>query len=159
MSSPRRRSRSSWARVGASGRRRLWKLIGLGALTPRSRRARWTASRARSSLAAARASASISGGGLGDVAALPLLGLLLSAISLALSPIQNAISRGLIEHPADRYALELTRDPAAFIGAMEKLGRLNLADPQPPALVKWLLYSHPTLQERIDYGRSWRAED
>ena len=136
----------------------IWKLIGLGALTTAimagavDRLARPIIARvgARLGLDPAR--------GLGDVAALPLLALLLSAISLALAPLQNAISRNLIEHPADRYALDLTRDPAAFVGAMEKLGRLNLADPQPPAIVKWLLYGHPTLQERVDYGRSWRAE-
>ena len=137
----------------------IWKLIGLGAITTaltagavdRLARPIIARSGARFGLDQTR--------GLGDVAALPLLTLLLSSISLALAPLQNAISRGLIEHPADRYALDLTRDPAAFIGAMEKLGRLNLADPQPPALVKWLLYSHPTLQERLDYGRSWRAEE
>ncbi len=137
----------------------IWKLIGLGAITTaitagtvdRLARPIIARSGARLGLDPAR--------GLGDVAALPLLTLLLSAISLALAPLQNALSRGLIEHPADRYALDLTHDPAAFIGAMEKLGRLNLADPQPPALVKWLLYGHPTLQERIDYGRSWRAAE
>ena len=136
----------------------IWKLIGLGALTTAitagavDRLARPIIARfgARFGLDQTR--------GLADVAALPLLTLLLSALSLALAPIQNAISRNLIEHPADRYALDLTRDPAAFVGAMEKLGRLNLADPQPPAIVKWLLYGHPTLQERIDYGRSWHAE-
>lgn len=138
--------------------RDIWKLIGLGALATAitagtvDRLARPLIARggARFGLDPAR--------GLADIAALPLLSLLLTAISLLLSPVQNAISRNLIEHPADRYALDLTRNPEAFVGAMEKLGRLNLADPQPPALVKWLLYSHPTLQERIDYGRSWRAE-
>ena len=93
--------------------------------------------------------------GLADIAALPLLSLLLSLVSLLLSPVQNAISRGLIEAPADRYALDLTGKREAFVGAMEKLGRMNLADPQPPALVKWLFYSHPPLQERIDFGRSY----
>ncbi len=96
--------------------------------------------------------------GVEDVAALPLLGLLLGAVSLVLTPLQNAISRELIERPADRYALDLTGNSAAFVGAMEKLGRMNLADPDPPALVKFLLYSHPPLRERIAFGRGYGVE-
>ena len=45
-----------------------------------------------------------------------------------------------------------------FVGAMEKLGRMNLADPQPPALVKYFLHGHPTLQERIAFGRDWQPK-
>jgi len=94
--------------------------------------------------------------GAGDVAALPALLLLTGGASLVLSPLQNAWSRRLVEHTADRYALELTHDPDAFISAMEKLGRMNLADPAPPALVKYLLYSHPPLRERIAFARRFK---
>lgn len=134
----------------------LWKLIGLGTLT--TTLMAWTIHRltdpiinrfgVRYGLDPARGAA--------DVAALPLLGLLLGLASLVLTPIQNAISRNLIEHPADRYALELTGRHEAFIGAMEKLARMNLADPRPPALVKYLLYSHPPISERIDYAKTVR---
>ncbi len=135
----------------------IWKLIGLGALT--TALTAWAVDRlARPLLARHGARYGLDPTqGLADVAALPLLSLLLSAVSLALSPVQNAISREGIERAADRYALDLTRNPDAFVGAMTKLGRLNLADPQPPALVKWLLYSHPPLEERIAYGREWAA--
>jgi STE24 endopeptidase len=134
----------------------IWKLIGLGALV--SALTAWAVDRLgtpliarhgeRFGLAPAR--------GVGDIAAFPLLSLLLNALSLVLMPIQNGISRNLIERPADRYALELTGKRDAFIGAMEKLGRMNLADPRPPALVKYFLHSHPTLQERIAFGRDWQ---
>lgn len=93
--------------------------------------------------------------GIEDVAALPALALVLGAVSLVLLPVQNAISRTQIEHPADRYALDLTGRRDAFVGAMAKLGRMNLADPRPPAPVKYLLYSHPPIAERIAYGRSY----
>lgn len=93
--------------------------------------------------------------GVTDPAALPLIGLLLGGISLVLLPIQNAFTRTRIEHPADRYALDLTGNKEAFVGAMEKLARMNLADPEPSALVKFLLYSHPPVQERIAFGRSY----
>jgi Zn-dependent protease with chaperone function len=91
------------------------------------------------------------------VAALPLLGLVTGAISLALSPFVNAWIRSSVEHAADRYALDLTNKPRAFVSAMEKLGRLSLSDPKPPAIVKYFLYDHPPLQERIDYGRDYEA--
>lgn len=136
----------------------IWKLIGLGALT--TALTAWSVDRLAAPLLEryGRRFGFDQSQGLADVAALPLLSLLLSAISLLLSPVQNAISRNLIERPADQYALDLTRNPDAFVGAMEKLGRLNLADPRPPRLVKWLLYSHPPLQERIAFGRDWREQ-
>jgi STE24 endopeptidase len=95
--------------------------------------------------------------GVEDVAALPLLTLVTGTMSLALSPFVNAWTRSSVEHAADRYALELTNKPAAFVSAMEKLGRLSLSDPKPPAIVKHFLYNHPPLQERIEYGRSFEA--
>jgi STE24 endopeptidase len=93
-----------------------------------------------------------------DPASLPVLGLVGSGVTFAVTPIVNAVIRRWVEHPADVYALHLTRQPAAFIGAMEKLGRMNLSDPAPPAVIKWLFHNHPTLQERIEYGQRFAAE-
>lgn len=97
--------------------------------------------------------------GIADVAALPLLGLLTGATSLILLPAQNAITRAFIEHPADRFALDLTGKQSAFISAMEKLGRMNLSNPSPSPIIKWLMYDHPTLKERIDFGRRYPRND
>lgn len=134
----------------------IWKLIGLGALT--SALTAWAVDRLGAPLIARHGQryGLDPARGVGDIAALPLLSLLLNAVSLLLMPIQNGISRNLIERPADQYALDLTHKRDAFIGAMEKLGRMNLADPQPPALVKYFLHGHPTLQERIAFGRDWQ---
>lgn len=136
----------------------IWKLIGLGALT--SALTAWAVDRLGAPLIARHGHryGLDPARGLADIAALPLLSLLLNAISLLLLPIQNGISRNLIERPADGYALDLTRKRDAYIGAMEKLGRMNLADPQPPALVKYFLHGHPTLQERIAFGRDWQPK-
>ena len=94
-----------------------------------------------------------------DIAALPLLMLLGGLARLVLMPALNAISRNAVEHQADVYALDLTGKTDAFVGAMRKLGRMNLSNPKPSALVKFMLYSHPPLAERIAFGRSYRAKN
>src|SRR5262249_61042165 len=48
-----------------------------------------------------------------DPAALPLVLLVLTLFGLALSPLQNALSR-FFERPCDRYALARTADPRAY---------------------------------------------
>jgi STE24 endopeptidase len=93
-----------------------------------------------------------------DVAALPLLGLVASVVSLVLGPILNGLTRATIEHPADRYALDLTGKRNAFISAMQKLGRMNLSDPHPPAIIKYLLYDHPPIHERIEFARGYKNQ-
>jgi STE24 endopeptidase len=85
---------------------------------------------------------------LSDRRSLPVLGLAFSLIGLALAPAQLAYSRR-IERKADRYAIELTKQPRAYANAMRQLATSNLADPQPPRLITWLLHSHPPLAERI----------
>jgi len=145
--------------LGHQVHRDVWKLIGFGALTTAA--TAYAVNRLAPSLIARvgpRYGLDLERG-VEDVAALPLLGLLAGAVALALAPIQNAVSRDLVEHPADVYALDLTGKRDAFVGAMEKLGRLSLADPKPPALVKHLLYTHPPLQERIDFGRAYAPRD
>ena len=94
---------------------------------------------------------------LDDPASAPLLGLLLSVLSVAAMPISNAFSRVLIERPADRYALDLTGKHGAFISAMEKLVSTNLSDPEPPLLVEVLLHSHPPIAKRVQFAREHQA--
>ena len=94
---------------------------------------------------------------LAHVTALPLLSWLLSVIAMALAPVQNMYSRRL-ERRADTYALELTRDPSAFESAMRRLGEINLADPNPSAFVKYTMYSHPPISERIARARRFAKE-
>ena len=52
----------------------------------------------------------------------PLLSLLLNALSLLLLPIQNGVSRNLIERPADQYALDLTGKRALVTGGYSGIG-------------------------------------
>lgn len=79
---------------------------------------------------------------------LPVIGIAMSLTGLLLTPLQLAWSRS-IERKADRYAINLTGNPAAYAGAMAKLSETNLADPNPPRPMTLLLHSHPPLAERI----------
>jgi STE24 endopeptidase len=87
-----------------------------------------------------------------DPAGLPWLGLVFMLVGAVQLPLTNAFSRW-IERQADDFALALTRDPAAFVGAMERLGSLNLAERRPHRLKELLLYSHPALDRRIARAR------
>ncbi len=95
--------------------------------------------------------------GPGDVAGLPLIILVASAVSLALKPVGHALSRAH-ELRADRYALELTRNPAAFISAIRRLAAQNLAEDRPARYVELLFYSHPPISRRIAAARAWAVQ-
>jgi STE24 endopeptidase len=86
--------------------------------------------------------------GADDVAGLPLLLLAAGAVSVIMVPCAHAMSRAF-ERRADRFALDLTRNPSAFISAMRRLGAQNLAEEQPSRIVQWLFYSHPPVRDRI----------
>jgi STE24 endopeptidase len=83
-----------------------------------------------------------------DIAGFPLLMLTMAGVSLLFMPTSNAFSRWL-ERQADRYALDLTKNPAAFISTMTRLGRQNLAEFEPNPLIEFLLFSHPSIGRRI----------
>jgi len=61
------------------------------------------------------------------------------------------------ERSADRFALVLTKNPAAFISAMRRLSAQNLAEEQPSRLTQWLFYSHPPVRERIAAARAFEG--
>jgi STE24 endopeptidase len=91
--------------------------------------------------------------GVADPAGLPWLVFVLSAVALVLVPLGNTFSR-MVERQADDFALRNTEDPAAFIGAMENLARVNLAERRPHRLKELLLYSHPAIDRRIARARA-----
>lgn len=86
--------------------------------------------------------------GIADLAALPLLGFAIGVFGLLTLPLGNAYSRWR-ESLADDYALRTTRNPPAFIGAMEKLANQNLAQLEPEPWVEFLLYDHPPIGKRL----------
>jgi STE24 endopeptidase len=91
-----------------------------------------------------------------DFANLPLLLLISSAASLLVLPWSNAFSRWR-ERRADAFALRTTGNRDAFIGAMEKLAEQNLAQRRPHPWIELIFHSHPSVEKRIAFARSWQA--
>ena len=97
---------------------------------------------------------------LADPASLPLLMLLLSLFSTAITPAMLALSRRH-ERAADRFGLDLTRDNYAAATAFVALQEENLAVPRPGRLYKIFRASHPSIGERIDFSNTyhpWRTD-
>ncbi len=89
--------------------------------------------------------------GPGDYAAVPALLLTVSLFSFLLAPVTNGVSRE-IEHQADAYGLSVTSNRPAMARAFVSLSEQNLSDPNPPAFIKFWLFTHPPLSERIDFA-------
>jgi STE24 endopeptidase len=76
---------------------------------------------------------------------------------LIIGPISKVISR-YFEKQADRYALDMTKNPVAFQKAMAGLANRNLSNAYPTPFIKFMYYSHPPLGERLQMGESWSNE-
>jgi STE24 endopeptidase len=91
---------------------------------------------------------------LADFASLPLLALLATLVSLAVTPLVLAFTRHQ-EHEADRFGLELTRDNYAAATAFVRLQQENLAVPRPATWYMLWRGSHPSLGERVDFANRY----
>ena len=94
--------------------------------------------------------------GINDLAALPVLMLALSLLSLVGEPIGNAFSRH-IEHQADIYGLEVTHglfpnNNQVAASAFQKLGEKSYDYPTPNPLLVFWSYSHPSIPDRIQFA-------
>ena len=89
-----------------------------------------------------------------DVAGLPVLLLAAGVVSLLTTPALNAWSRRN-EHRANRFALELTERPDAFVSAMRRLAAQNLAEERPSPTTLWLFHTHPPFEQRIQAARAF----
>ncbi len=72
---------------------------------------------------------------------------LVSFISL---PVQNSISR-FYERQADSYSVILTGDPETQVSLFKNLAESNLSEVSPGPVIEFILYSHPSIMERINY--------
>lgn len=94
--------------------------------------------------------------GISDIAALPLLMLILATFSLLVAPVTNTYRRHL-EVAADDYALRLTDNPKSFINTMTKLTDQNLSEAQPSRWVELLIYDHPSYNKRVEHAGYYSA--
>jgi STE24 endopeptidase len=84
----------------------------------------------------------------GLVAAVPAVALAIAVLVPAISAISNQLSRE-VEARADRFSMELTRDPQELIAFQKRITMQNVSDPDPPGWVTFLLATHPTAMQRI----------
>ena len=94
--------------------------------------------------------------GIYDLAGFPFLLLIFFFFALIMMPVQNGLNRAF-EREADRFALEITGNPDAFISMMGKLGDQNLADREPNRLIEIFLYAHPPIGKRLKAAEEFKA--
>jgi STE24 endopeptidase len=87
---------------------------------------------------------------------LPLAALLGSIFFFVLTPIENTVTRTM-EHEADMYGLNASRQPDGFAQAAIHLGEYRKMSPGP--LEEWIFFDHPSGQRRIHDAMTWKAEN
>ncbi len=97
--------------------------------------------------------------GLDDWASLPALLLFFYLFFFLAEPAFNTFSR-YQEHEADVYGLEVIHgivpdSSRTAAEAFQKLGEIDLADPDPGTFIKVWLYSHPPLAERLTFAHGY----
>jgi STE24 endopeptidase len=92
--------------------------------------------------------------GIADPAGLPLLVLIVAAMSLVLTPFRNTATR-TSEIEADLFALNSAREPDAAAMVALKLGSYRKLDPTP--LAEFIFFTHPSGRERIRMAMEWKA--
>lgn len=92
-----------------------------------------------------------------DIAFFPLLALSLTFLGFIILPVINGFSR-FLETKADLFSLNLTKDKPSFISAMEKLGKINLADLSPNRFIEIWLYDHPAIARRIKLAKDFKFD-
>ena len=86
--------------------------------------------------------------------AVPAVALSLALVVPVLTTVSNQLSRD-VERSADAFSLELTKDPRTFIAFHERLADRNVSDPDPPALTRFLLGTHPTTLQRLGQAEAF----
>ncbi|HYL60349.1 MAG TPA: M48 family metallopeptidase [Candidatus Acidoferrales bacterium] len=94
-----------------------------------------------------------------DLASLPALMLFAAVAGFVTTPLVNGYSRHC-EHQADIFGLEVTHSivpdsPEVASQAFQILGEVDLSDPAPGPLIKFWLYNHPALDDRIRFAHSY----
>jgi Zn-dependent protease with chaperone function len=94
-----------------------------------------------------------------DWAALAVLLLIFHVLEFVGTPIGNGFSR-VQEHAADVYGLEVTHgilpnSQEVAAQSFQKMGDIDLADPNPSKFITFWLYGHPPLGERLEFAHNY----
>jgi Zn-dependent protease with chaperone function len=97
--------------------------------------------------------------GVGDWASLPVLLLVTTIVSEISQPAVNGFIR-MHEHDADVFGLEaihglVPESQRAASEAFQILGETNLSDPDPSPFIRFWLYNHPPLAERLRFAAEY----
>ena len=91
--------------------------------------------------------------GVADVATVPLLVAVLSVFVFAVTPLTNTIIRTQ-EVEADRFGLNLARDPHGAAEVDLKLTEYRKPDPTP--VEEFVFFDHPSTRFRVHDAMRWR---
>ena len=95
-------------------------------------------------------------GGVGDVAVVPLVMMMLAAFFFVLTPVTNTFSRAA-EKEADVFGLNVARQPDGMAQVSLQVSDYRKMSPGP--LEEWLFYDHPSGRSRIYAAMRWKAEN
>ena len=92
--------------------------------------------------------------GIADPAGVPLLALIVAAISFVMTPVTNTITR-VSEVEADAFGMNTAREADGFAKVALKLGTYRKLDPTP--LEEFIFFDHPSGRSRIRMAMDWKA--
>lgn len=97
--------------------------------------------------------------GMDDWASLPVLLLAVTICGFLAEPLENAYSR-MLEHHADIYGLEVIHglvpnSSEAAADAFQILGEVSLDDPNPSPFIRFWLYDHPPVADRVRFAAEY----
>ena len=89
-----------------------------------------------------------------DPASIPVVVMIALLFTVLTGPLVATYSRHQ-ESAADRFALEVTRDPEAAASTFAKFGRYDLSEYEVHPLIEALLFTHPSVNNRIRRAQAW----
>ena len=92
--------------------------------------------------------------GVGDLAGLPLLTLILSGYVFIVTPFVNTVTR-VTEREADAFGINTCREPDGAAMVALKLGEYRKLDPGP--IEEFVFFDHPSGRARIRMAMDWKA--
>src|SRR5208337_4914400 len=94
--------------------------------------------------------------GIGDIAIVPLVVLILSIFGFVMTPVFNTQTRTQ-EREADMYGLNASRQPDGVAQGAIHLGEYRKMRPGP--IEEFIFYDHPSGYSRIHRAMQWKAEN